>query len=338
MDLPEFIRALPKAELHLHIEGTLEPEMMFEIAHRNGVALPYASVEETRAAYAFRDLQSFLDIYYAGAAALIHERDFYELGMAYFRRAQADGVVHAELFFDPQTHTARGIAFETVLGGLERAAAKARRELGISSRLILCFLRHLPEAEAFAVLEQARPHRTRFHGVGLDSSEKGNPPAKFARVFAACRELGLHGVAHAGEEGPAEYVREALDLLKAERIDHGVRSMEDPELMARLADSRVPLTVCPLSNLKLRVIPSLAQHPLKAMLAQGLCITLNSDDPAYFGGYLGRNFLETAQALQLTRSDLVSLARNSLLASFVSEAERAPWLRELERIAVHHGG
>lgn len=333
MDLKAFIRRLPKAELHLHIEGSLEPEMMFAMARRNGVALPYASVEETRAAYAFSDLQSFLDIYYAGAAALLHEQDFYDLAMAYFRRAQADGIVHAELFFDPQTHTARGVPFGTVLDGLERACGQARSELGISSRLILCFLRHLSETEAFATLEQAQPHQHRLHGVGLDSSEKGHPPAKFERVFACCRDLGLRRVAHAGEEGPPAYVWEALDRLGIERIDHGVRAMEDPALVERLVREQVPLTVCPLSNVKLRVFPELARHNLKEMLRRGLCVTLNSDDPAYFGGYLGQNFLECALALELSRADLVALARNSLLASFTTQAQRAPWLAELDAVA-----
>jgi adenosine deaminase len=333
MDLNAFIRRLPKAELHLHIEGSLEPEMMFAMARRNGVALPYASVEATRAAYAFTDLQSFLDLYYAGAAVLVYEQDFYDLAMAYFHRAKADGVVHAELFFDPQTHTARGVAFENVLGGLERAAQEAQGLLGISSRLILCFLRHLSEAEAFATLEQAQPHRRRIHGVGLDSSEQGHPPAKFERVFACCRDLGLRRVAHAGEEGPAAYVWEALDRLGIERIDHGVRAMEDPALVARLVREQVPLTVCPLSNVRLRVFPDLAQHNLKQMLDEGLCVTLNSDDPAYFGGYIVQNFLEAARALDLSRSDLVTLARNSLQASFVTPAERAPWLADLDAMA-----
>jgi adenosine deaminase len=297
------------------------------------VALPYASVEATRAAYAFTDLQSFLDIYYAGAAVLRREQDFYDLAMAYFRRAQADGVVHAELFFDPQTHTARGIAFETVLAGLERAANDARELLGISSRLILCFLRHLSEADAFATLEQVQPHHHRIHGVGLDSSEQGHPPAKFERVFACCRDLGLRLVAHAGEEGPPAYVWEALDGLGVERIDHGVRAMEDPALVEKLVRERVPLTVCPLSNVRLRVFPDLARHNLKRMLDRGLCVTLNSDDPAYFGGYIGANFLETALALNLDRSDLVILARNSLEAAFVTPAERAPWLAKLAAVA-----
>jgi adenosine deaminase len=333
MDLMSYIRALPKAELHLHIEGSLEPEMMFELARRNGAALPFPSVEATRAAYAFTDLQSFLDIYYAGAAVLIREQDFHDLGMAYFRRAKADGVVHAEIFFDPQTHTARGIPFGTVLDGLERAAREAQASLEISSRLILCFLRHLSEEEAMATLDQALPHLSRIHGVGLDSSEVGHPPAKFERVFARCGQLGLHRVAHAGEEGPPAYIRDALDLLKAERIDHGVRAMEDSSLLDRLAWEQVPLTVCPLSNVKLRVFPDLGAHCLKRMLDRGLRVTVNSDDPAYFGGYIGRNYLEAANALGLDRKDLAQLARNSLLASFVTDAERAGWLRRLEEVA-----
>jgi len=329
MDLQGHIRALPKAELHLHIEGTLEPELMFELARRNGVALPYADVAAVRAAYAFEDLQSFLDIYYAGAAVLVREEDFHELAMAYFRRAAADGVVHAELFFDPQTHTARGVLFGTMLDGLERAAREARAELGISSRLIMSFLRHLPERDAFATLEQSLPHLGRIHGVGLDSSERGHPPRDFQRVFERCRALGLHVVAHAGEEGPPGYITEALDLLGVERVDHGVRAVEDPELMARLARSGTPLTVCPLSNLKLRVFPNMADHSLKRMLDAGLRVTVNSDDPAYFGGYVGANYLAVAEALRLSRADLATLARNSLLASFVTPAERAPWLEAL---------
>ncbi len=333
MDLEPFIRALPKAELHLHIEGTLEPELMFALAERNQVALPWHSIEETRAAYAFADLQSFLDLYYAGAAALIHEQDFFDLAMAYFARAHADGVVHAELFFDPQTHTARGVAFASVLDGLERACREARSRFGISSRLILCFLRHLSEEDGFATLEQALPHLERIHGVGLDSSEQGHPPSKFARLFARCRELGLHVVAHAGEEGPPAYIVEALDVLKVERIDHGVRAAEDPALLARLAREQVPLTVCPLSNVKLRVFPTLQQHNLKTLLDAGLKVTINSDDPAYFGGYVLENYRQTAEALQLSRAELRRLARNSLEAAFVDDAERAPWLAQLEALA-----
>jgi adenine deaminase len=333
MELEAFLRALPKAELHLHIEGTLEPEMMFALAQKNGVPLPWPSAEATRAAYAFTDLQSFLDLYYAGAAALIHEEDFFELAMAYFRRAAADGVVHAELFFDPQTHTERGVSYATVLDGLEQACRTAQAELGISSRLILCFLRHLSEEDAFVTLGQALPHLGRIHGVGLDSSEKGHPPSKFERVFAKCRELGLHVVAHAGEEGPPAYIVEALDLLKVERIDHGVRAAEDPALMTRLATEGVPLTVCPLSNAKLCVFPRLEDHNLATLLHAGLKVTINSDDPAYFGGYVLKNYVETARALNLSRAELIQIARNSLEASFVSEAERATWLARLEEVA-----
>jgi adenosine deaminase len=334
MDLLAFIRALPKAELHLHIEGTLEPELMFQLAARNGVALAHATVAELRAAYAFENLQGFLDLYYAGSAALVREQDFHQLAQAYFRRAAADGVVHAELFFDPQAHTARGIAFGTVLDGLERAAREARTELGLSSRLIMCFLRHLPEQDAFATLDQAMPYLHRIHGVGLDSAEAAHPPSRFARVFRRCRDLGLRAVAHAGEEGPAAFVTEALDTLGVERIDHGVRAMEDPGLVARLAREGTPLTVCPLSNLKLQGVARLADHALKRMLAAGLNVTVNSDDPAYFGGYIAQNYLEVALALDLSRADLVTLARNSLRASFVSAAERAPWLAALD--AVEH--
>jgi adenosine deaminase len=329
MELMPFIRSLPKAELHLHIEGTLEPELAFELARKNGVALAHGSVEELRAAYDFQDLQSFLDIYYAGAAVLRDEADFHALAAAYYRRAAADGVVHAEIFFDPQTHTARGVPFAAVLDGLARAAEEAQAELGISSRLILCFLRHLSEEDAFATLEDALPHLGRIAGVGLDSSEVGHPPAKFARVFRRCRELGLRAVAHAGEEGPAAYITEALDVLEAQRIDHGVRAPDDPALVARLVEAGTALTVCPLSNLKLKVFPTLAAHNLKHMLDAGLRVTVNSDDPAYFGGYIAQNYLETAEALGLSRAELVQLARNSLEASFLTPAERDPWLAQL---------
>ncbi|CAL92853.1 adenosine deaminase [Azoarcus olearius] len=331
-DLHAYIRALPKAELHLHIEGTLEPELMFALAARNGVALPWDSVEATRAAYAFSDLQSFLDLYYAGAAALIHEQDFHDLALAYFERAHEDGVVHAELFFDPQTHTARGVAFDTVLDGLERACIEAQERWGISSRLILCFLRHLSEEDGFATLEQALPHLARIHGVGLDSSEKGHPPAKFARLFARCRELGLHIVAHAGEEGPPAYIEEALDILQVERIDHGVRAAESAALMERLAREQVPLTVCPLSNVKLCVFERLQDHNLKQLLDAGLKVTINSDDPAYFGGYVGQNYQQTAEALGLSRTELKQLAKNSLEASFVPQAVLDPWLLRLAAV------
>lgn len=330
MDLDTFVRALPKAELHLHIEGALEPELMFALAQRNGVCLPWNSVEAIRAAYTFTDLQSFLDLYYAGAAALVQEQDFFELALAYFERAHADGVVHAELFFDPQTHSARGVAFETVLDGLERACAEAQTRWGISSRLILCFLRHLSEEDGFAALHQALPHLARIHGAGLDSSESGNPPRKFVRLFARCRELGLHLVAHAGEEGPPAYMIEALDLLQVERIDHGVRATEDAALLERLAREQVPLTVCPLSNVKLGVFSSLAQHNVKILLDAGLKVTINSDDPAYFGGYIAQNYIDTARALGLNRAELKRIARNSLEASFVPEALRLPWFARLD--------
>jgi len=333
-DLHDFIRRLPKAELHLHIEGSLEPEMMFELARRNGVALPYASVDAVRAAYDFTDLQSFLDLYYAGAAVLQTEQDFFDLTMAYVRRAMADNVRHAELFFDPQTHTVRGVPMATVFAGIAGALRQARADHGFSSRMILCFLRHLPEADAFATLDAALPLRTEYAdlwiGVGLDSGEVGNPPEKFAGVFARARELGFHVVAHAGEEGPPAYVHGALDVLKVERIDHGVRSEEDPALMQRLAQSRMPLTVCPLSNLKLRVVKDLRDHNLARLLRAGLCVTVNSDDPAYFGGYMNANFVATADALALSSKEVVDLARNSFLAAFVTEDERRRWLDELQ--------
>ena len=324
-------RVIPKAELHIHIEGSLEPELIFALAQRNGVQLPYADVEALRAAYAFTDLQSFLDIYYAGASVLLQEADFYDMAWAYFERAKADHVIHTEIFFDPQTHTARGVSMATVVQGLSRACADAQSKLGISSALILCFLRHLSEAEAFATLEAALPYREHFIGVGLDSSEMDHPPEKFVRVFARCRELGLRIVAHAGEEGPPEYIWEALELLQAERIDHGVRCLEDPVLVAELAKRRTPLTVCPLSNLKLCVVNDLADHPMKQLLDAGLCATVNSDDPAYFGGYLNTNFEQTVRALALTEADVIKLAKNSFEASFVSEAQRAAMVDALDR-------
>ena len=325
------LRALPKAELHIHIEGSLEPELIFAMAQRNGVALDYPSVDALRAAYAFTDLQSFLDIYYAGASVLLHEQDFFDMAWAYFLRAQADGVVHAELFFDPQTHTDRGVPMAAVMQGLARACRQARSELGISASLILCFLRHLSEEAAFATLEQALPFREHFIGVGLDSSEKGHPPEKFARVFARCRELGLHLVAHAGEEGPPAYIWSALDVLQVQRIDHGVRCTEDPALVQRLAAQRTPLTVCPLSNVKLCVFADMAAHNLPALLDAGLCATINSDDPAYFGGYLLENYVQTFDALpQLGAAQAYTLARNSLEASFAPAADRARWVAALD--------
>lgn len=322
--------AIPKAELHIHIEGSLEPELIFALAQRNGLNLPYANVDALREAYAFTNLQSFLDIYYAGASVLLHEADFHDMAWAYFLRAKADNVVHAELFFDPQTHTARGVPMATVVLGLASACERARAELGISAELILCFLRHLSEEDAFATLDVALPYRQHFIGVGLDSSEVGHPPSKFSRVFARCRELGLHVVAHAGEEGPPAYIWEALNDLKTERIDHGVRSLEDPALVAELAQRRTPLTVCPLSNLKLCVVNDLKDHPMKRLLDAGLCATVNSDDPAYFGGYMNANFVQTVEALDLTREHVVTLARNSFEASFVSEARRKELMALLE--------
>jgi adenosine deaminase len=330
--LHALLRQMPKAELHMHVEGSLEPELIFKLARRNGVALPHASVEALRAAYAFTSLQSFLDIYYAGASVLRQQEDFFEMAWAYFERAAADNVVHAEIFFDPQTHTERGVAMEAAIVGLAHACRRAHAELGISASLILCFLRHLSEDAAFATLEQALPYRDQFIGVGLDSSERGHPPEKFARVFARCRELGLHVVAHAGEEGPPAYIWSALDVLKAERIDHGVRCLEDPALVRRLAAERVPLTVCPLSNVKLRVFDTMAGHNLPALLDAGLCVTLNSDDPAYFGGYLNDNFVAAFDALpQLGAAQAYALARNGFEASFASAAAKAGWVAALDR-------
>jgi adenosine deaminase len=330
--LPELLCAMPKAELHMHIEGSLEPELIFALAQRNGVALPYASVEALRRAYAFTNLQSFLDIYYAGASVLLKAQDFHDMAWAYLERAAADNVVHTEMFFDPQTHTARGVAMETVIEGLHSACTEAGPKLGVSASLILCFLRHLSEEEAFETLEQALPFRDRFIGVGLDSSEVGHPPEKFARVFARCRELGLHLVAHAGEEGPPEYVWSALDVLKVERVDHGVQSAKDPALMQRLAQDRIPLTVCPLSNLKLCVFPDLAQHNLGALLDAGLVATVNSDDPAYFGGYMNQNFLQTFAATGLGVRHAWQLAANSFEGSFIDEAARHDYLARLDAV------
>lgn len=337
VSLHDFIRGLPKAELHLHIEGSLEPEMMFALAQRNGVKLPYASVDEVRAAYEFADLQSFLDLYYAGAAVLQTEQDFFDLTAAYIQRARADNVRHVELFFDPQTHTVRGIDLATVFAGIARALRAAQAEDGFSSRMILCFLRHLSEADAFSTLEAALPLRAEYadlwHGIGLDSGEVGNPPAKFAGVFARARELGFRVVAHAGEEGPPAYVQEALDVLKVERIDHGVRSEEDAQLMQRLVHKRMPLTVCPLSNLKLRVVEDLREHNLARMLRAGICVTINSDDPAYFGGYMNANFIATADALQLGRDELVAIASNGFDASFLPAADKQRWLEAIRSYA-----
>jgi adenine deaminase len=330
MQSADFIRGLPKAELHLHIEGSLEPELMFELAKRNRIALPFASVEEVRAAYAFSNLQDFLDIYYQGAEVLRTEEDFRDLAMAYFRRVAADGGRHVELFFDPQTHTDRGIPFAVVADGLLAGMARAERDLGVTSKLILCFLRHLSEEAAFATLRQAEPYLDRLAAVGLDSSEVGHPPSKFAKVFKASRERGLKLVAHAGEEGPPEYVWEALDLLGVDRIDHGNRSLEDAALVDRLARERMTLTVCPLSNLKLCVVDDLRAHPLKRMLGLGLRPTINSDDPAYFGGYLADNWIAAAESLDLSREHLATLARNSFTGSFLETAEVDRHLAEVD--------
>ena len=330
--LPELLRRMPKAELHIHIEGSLEPELIFALAQRNGVSLPYTDVESLRRAYAFTNLQSFLDIYYAGASVLLQEQDFYDMAWAYLQRAAADHVVHAELFFDPQTHTARGVPMATVIGGLHRACTDAASQLGVDASLILCFLRHLSEDDALATLEQALPWRDRFIGVGLDSSELGHPPEKFARVFARCRELGLRLVAHAGEEGPPAYIWSALDVLKVERIDHGVQALQDPALMQRLAQDRIPLTVCPFSNVKLCVFPDLASSNLRQLLDAGLVATVNSDDPAYFGGYLNDNFVQTFAATGLDAHHAYTLARNSFEASFVTEAQRHAWEHQLKDV------
>jgi len=329
-NLDQFIGGIPKAELHLHIEGSLEPELMFELARRNKVAIPFASVEDVRAAYQFSNLQDFLDIYYAGAQVLQTEQDFHDLAAAYFARARADGVRHAEIFFDPQTHTDRGIPFDVVIEGLLSGMVAVE---GVSSKLILSFLRHLDEEAAFATWKAAEKWLDRIAGVGLDSSERGHPPSKFARVFAAAGEAGLKRVAHAGEEGPPAYVYEALDLLHVDRIDHGNRALEDPALVERLAQSGMTLTVCPLSNLKLCVVGDLADHPIDRMLDLGLNATVNSDDPAYFGGYVGENYRAVAHARNLGKAQIVQLARNSFTGSFLSEAEIATHLATIEEFA-----
>jgi adenosine deaminase len=333
METRDFIAGLPKAELHLHIEGSLEPELMFALARRNSIDLPFPTVEAVRAAYQFSRLQDFLDIYYAGADVLRTEQDFHDLADAYFARAAADGVVHAELFFDPQTHTDRGIPFQVVADGLLAAMDAAEQRHGVTSKLILCFLRHLDERAAFATLEAAAPWLDRIAGVGLDSSELGHPPEKFARVFDEAGRLGLKRVAHAGEEGPPDYVWQALDLLQIDRLDHGNRSLEDPALVRRLADTGMTLTVCPLSNLKLCVVTDLAHHPIDTMLDLGLHATVNSDDPAYFGGYIADNYRAVAAARGLSRAQLVQLARNSFTGSFLDAAQIAAHLARLDAYA-----
>ncbi|MGV2288935.1 adenosine deaminase [Trinickia sp. YCB016] len=329
----------PKAELHIHIEGSLEPELIFKLAQRNNVKLAYDSIDALRTAYAFTDLQSFLDIYYAGASVLLTEQDFYDMTAAYVERALADNIVHAEIFFDPQTHTERGVAIETVVAGIERALADAEKR-GMTSKLILCFLRHLSEDDALATFDAALPlfdrYKHRLIGVGLDSSERGHPPSKFERVFAKARAKGLKLVAHAGEEGPPSYIYEALDLLKVDRVDHGVRSIEDPALVTRLADTRVALTVCPLSNLKLCVFDDLTKHTLKSLLDRGVAVTVNSDDPAYFGGYINQNFVETIDALKLSDAEVYTIVKNSFDASFITDAERNALVAKLD--AYWHSG
>ncbi len=330
--LPDLLRRMPKAELHMHIEGSLEPELIFTLAQRNAITLPYASVEDLRKAYAFTNLQSFLDIYYAGASVLLKEQDFYDMAQAYFAKAAADNVLRVELFFDPQTHTARGVAMDTVINGLHRACVDAKAQLGIDAALIMCFLRHLSEREAFETLEQALPYRDKLIGIGLDSGELGNPPEKFAKVFQRCKQLDFHLVAHAGEEGPPAYVWSALDVLHVQRIDHGVQSSKDALLMQRLAKDRIPLTVCPLSNLKLCVYPRLADHNLGTLLDAGLCAMVNSDDPAYFGGYINDNFTQTFAATGLTAQHAYQLASNSFEASFISTAQKRQYIDKVNQV------
>ena len=326
----EFIQNLPKAELHLHIEGTLEPEMMFELAQRNKIDLPYKSVSEVKEAYNFPDLQSFLDIYYQGSEVLQQEQDFYDLTWAYLEKAAEQNVRHTEIFFDPQSHTDRGVAFETAYQGIYQALQDGQTKLGISSQLILSFLRHLNEEEAFVILEQALPYKDTIPAVGLDSAEQGNPPSKFKAVFDKARSQGFLTVAHAGEEGPPEYIWEAINLLQVSRIDHGVRSMEDPKLLDYLVEKQIPLTVCPLSNVELKVFDSMAKHNLKQLLELGICATVNSDDPSYFGGYIAENYQAAQLALNLTKQELYQLAKNSFQASFLSSESKQQLIAELD--------
>jgi adenosine deaminase len=325
----DLIKKIPKAELHLHIEGTFEPELLFDIAQRNKIPLRFKSVEELREAYNFHNLQSFLDIYYEGAKVLIHERDFYDLTMAYLKKCREDNVVHTEIFFDPQTHTERGVSFKTCFTGIHEALQDARKEWGITSHVIMCFLRHLSEEEAFKTLNESLPFKKDILAVGLDSSEVGHPPSKFERVFAKARDEGFLTVAHAGEEGPPAYIWEALDLLKVKRIDHGVRSLEDEKLMERIISEKMPLTVCPLSNIKLCVFKKMEDHNLKKLLARGVKVTINSDDPAYFGGYANQNYLEVAKSLDLSMDEIKTLAQNSFEASFLSQLEKDKWIKEI---------
>ena len=330
MKITDYIKKIPKAELHLHIEGTFEPELMFEIAQRNKVEIPYQSVEEVKKAYQFSCLQDFLDIYYAGASVLLYEKDFYDLTMAYFKHCAEENVVHTEIMFDPQTHTKRGVSFETVINGIQKAREDAKEKYEISSLLIMSYLRHLSEEDAFETLEQSLPYKHLIKAVGLDSSEKGNPPSKFQKVFEVSIKEGYVPVAHAGEEGPAEYIWEALDLLKIARIDHGNNCLTDEVLVKRLVDEKIALTVCPLSNLELKVVDDLKDHPLKKMLNLGLKATVNSDDPAYFGGYMNANFLQTADALDLTKEDVKTLVKNSFEYSLLSDDEKQKYLIQVE--------
>ena len=332
MNKTDFIRALPKAELHLHIEGSLEPEMLIKLAKRNNITLPFETVEQVRAAYDFGNLQDFLDIYYQGMGTLLVEQDFYDLTMAYIKRVAVDNVRHVEIFFDPQGHTSRSIDFAIIVGGITRALTDAKTELGITSGLILSFLRHLSEEDAFKTLAEADSYLDHFVAVGLDSSELGNPPSKFTAVFAKAKSLGLKLCAHAGEEGPPEYIRDTLDILKVDRLDHGNRAMEDSDLLTRLVDMGITLTICPLSNLRLKGVPSMDVHPIKKMLELGLNVTLNSDDPAYFGGYMNDNFEAVDASLDLSYEQLATLAKNSFKGSFLSEAEIAPYITEIDSL------
>ena len=329
MTKKEFIRLVPKTELHLHIEGTFEPELMFAIAHRNNIQLPYATVAELKKAYEFANLQEFLDLYYAGAGVLVYEQDFYDLGRAYFDRVHGQGVVHAEIFFDPQAHTERGVSFETVLKGITRAMDDVREAYGFSSGLILSILRHLSEESALQTLDEALPYKQYFIGIGLDSSELGHPPVKFKRVFEMARAEGLKALAHAGEEGPPSYIWEALRELQVDRLDHGNRSLEDDELVNELIRRRIALTLCPLSNLKLQVIKEMQQHPIKKMMDRGMLVTVNSDDPAYFGGYINENYEAISEALNLSIDDLQQLAINSFEASFLPDEEKKKWIQKV---------
>lgn len=322
---------MPKAELHLHIEGTLEPELMFELSKRNGVSLRYDSVESLRKAYDFNNLQDFLDLYYEGANVLLHEQDFYDLTMAYLKRVHEDNVIHVEMFFDPQTHTVRGVEMKTIVYGIHKALVDAKEQMGITFVLIPSFLRHLSEKEALDTWEQLKPYLSYFGAIGLDSSERGNPPTKFQNVFAKVKEAGLKVVAHAGEEGPVDYVWDAIDTLKVDRIDHGNRSIEDPSLLNKIKQEGLALTMCPLSNLSLKVVSDLGDHPLLSLMDKGICVTINSDDPAYFGGYLAENYLQMSNALDLTQSQVVQLARNSFEASFVDDETKEKWYSQLDQ-------